>query len=116
MAEVPSDSTSPTWDVVSDCLESFARAWETGGAPPEIGPLLPAEPPSVRRLVLVELIKLDLDNRLQRGLARPLEEYLQEFPELAEHGPPCDLLYEEFHLRRQHGQPAEPDDYYRRFP
>jgi serine/threonine protein kinase len=110
------DPATRVWSVVSDHLEAFARAWESGGAP-EVGGFLPADPPEVRRLVLVELIKLDLDHRLQRGLPRPVEDYVATFPELdAGGGPPCDLLYEDFHLRRQAGRDPNPIDYYRRFP
>lgn len=104
------------WDAVGGHLEEFARAWEAGG-PPEVRDFVPADPPEVRRLVLVELVKLDLDARLRRGAPRPLEEYAAAFPELADGGgPPCDLLYEEFHLRRQSGGDPDPADYYRRFP
>jgi len=40
-----------------------------------------------------------------------------EFPELLENGePPCDLIYEEYHLRRMAGQVVQPRDYYTRFP
>jgi hypothetical protein len=110
------DPTTRIWDAVGRHLEAFAQAWEAGGLP-ELAGFLPADPPGVRRLALVELVKLDLDNRLQRGLARPLEDYLAEFPELAAGGgPPCDLLYEDYHLRRQAGCGAEPADYFRRFP
>jgi serine/threonine protein kinase len=113
---VPLD-TVYTWEIVSKCLEEFARAWEHGAVPPDLGACLPAGPPVIRRLALVEMIKLDLTRRLERGQAPALEEYLQAFPELAEAGgPPCDLLYEDFFLRRQHGEAVAPDDYVRRFP
>jgi serine/threonine protein kinase len=114
LAEV--DPATRVWAAVSDHLEAFARAWDAG-RPPEPGEFLPADPPEVRRLVLVELVKLDLDYRLQRGIPRPLEDYLAAFPELdAGGGPPCDLLYEDFHLRRQAGRDPNPIDYYHRFP
>jgi eukaryotic-like serine/threonine-protein kinase len=110
------DPTNRVWAAVTNHLEAFARAWESGD-PPGLGGFLPAGPPEVRRLVLVELVKLDLDSRLQRGIPRELEDYIAEFPELgAGDGPPCDLLYEEFHLRRQAGRSPDPADYFRRFP
>ena len=114
--QVGPDPASHVWKAVTDHLEAFARAWESCG-PPGLGGFLPADPPAVRRLVLVELVKLDLDFRLQRGIPLELEDFVAEFPELGfGGGPPCDLVYEEFHLRRQAGRDPDPADYYRRFP
>lgn len=112
------DVTDPSrlWAAVGGYLDSFARAWESADAPPDPAAHLPPGPPHLRALVLVELIKLDLDHRLGRGLDRALEEYLAAFPELADSGPPADLLYEDYHLRRQAGRAADPGDYFRRFP
>jgi serine/threonine protein kinase len=110
------DPTTRVWGAVSDHLEAFARVWEADGTP-ELRRFLPPDPPEVRRLVLVELVKLDLDYRIRRGTPRPLDEYLAAFPELETGGgPPCDLLYEDFHVRRQAGRDPNPIDYYRRFP
>ncbi len=69
-------------------------------------------------MVLVELVKLDLAYRMGKPeLHKSLDRYLEEFPELrAASGPPCDLVYEEFHLRRQAGESVSPDEYYDRFP
>ena len=116
VAQAGPDPATRVWGAVSDHLGAFARAWEAG-SPPDLRAFVPAGPPEVRRLVLVELVKLDLDSWLQRGTPRPVEEYLGAFPELADGGgPPCDLLYEDFHLRRQAGRDPNPVDYYRRFP
>ncbi len=107
--------TTRTWAVVGARLEEFADAWERSSLP-DLAEFLPPGPAALRRLTLVELVKLDLDYRLARGLARPVEEYVDEFPELAEPGLPCDLLYEDYQLRRRAGQDVQPNDYYRRFP
>jgi serine/threonine protein kinase len=111
----PFDEVADTWEAISNCLERFQRAWASAEAP-ELGAYLPAGPVGLRRLALVELIKLDIDYRLMHGQASPLESYVEAFPELADGGVPCDLLYEDFHMRRQRGEPVEPADYYRRFP
>jgi serine/threonine protein kinase len=117
---MPSDSarveaTTRVWAVVGARLEEFARAWEAGD-PPDPARFLPDGPPAVRRLTLVELVKLDIDYRLARGLARAVEDYVAAFPELAADGPPCDLLYEDYQLRQRAGLAARPEDYFRRFP
>jgi eukaryotic-like serine/threonine-protein kinase len=107
-------TASRVWGVVTDRLEAFARAWQDG--PPDLAPHVPPGPPVVRQLTLVELIKYDLEQRLQRGLPRTLEDYFAAFPELVAGGPPCDLLYEDFHLRKRVGETVSPSDYYQRFP
>ena len=110
------DRPSDVWSVVGGRLEAFARAWETTGSPPEPADYLPPKGGSIRGMVLVELLKLDLENRVQRGLDRPLEDYVREFPELEGTGLPSDLIYEDFHVRRQAGREPNPADYFRRFP
>jgi serine/threonine protein kinase len=97
-------------------VEAFVAAWEKASEPPPLQEHLPAEPAALRRLVLTELIKVDLEYRwLHRKLPRPLEEYLTEFPELRSGGVPCDLVYEEFHIRKQAGDAVEQQQYRERF-
>jgi eukaryotic-like serine/threonine-protein kinase len=79
---------------------------------------LPEQPLELRRLVLTELIKVDLEYRWQQhNLPKTIEEYLAEFPELADGGKlPCDLIYEEFLIRRRTEKPPDGSEYLRRFP
>ncbi len=114
---LPLDATQPAWDELAGRLDALLGAWDRGAGPPGLGQFLPAEPPALRRLVLIELIKVDLEQRLNRGLTlRPVEEYAAEFPELSAGGFPCDLLYEEYHLRLKSGDPVSLQEYQRRFP
>jgi serine/threonine protein kinase len=106
-------STVQVWDAIAERLEVFARAWEAANRPPKLADFLPNASDQLRGLLLVELIKFDLEARLQRGLDRTLEEYAREFPELII---PTDLLYEDYQLRRRLGKPTDPQDYYKRFP
>ena len=110
------EASADVWASVGAKLEAFANAWDSDGEPPDLAKFVPADSGSIGRLTLVELIKLDIDRRLQRGIDRPLEDYLQSFPELSHGETPCDLLYEDFHLRRQAGQIVDAQDYFRRFP
>lgn len=110
------DPATSIWADVGERLESFARAWDSATTPPAIYEHLPAHGSTVLKLILVELIKVDIDRRLQRGLDKPLEFYLQEFPDLADKSLPSDLVYEDYHLRRQAGRPVDHADYLRRFP
>ncbi|HVU85970.1 MAG TPA: serine/threonine-protein kinase [Pirellulales bacterium] len=106
------------WNVLSDRVEALVAAWESSAEPPQIADYLPAEPANLRYLALVELIKVDMEYRCQRPEhARRIEQYLDEFPELTERGAiPCDLIYEEYHLRKQSGQKVAAEEYFERFP
>ena len=112
-----SENASAVWNELSERIDALIAAWE-GSSPPRLASFLPSEPPALRRLILAELVKVDLELRYDRSkAAKPLELYLEEFPELAEFGGlPCDLIYEEFHIRKQRGLPADAEDYCRRYP
>jgi hypothetical protein len=103
---------------VSARVDALIGAWESPQRPPTLREFLPENPLELRRLVLTELIKVDLEYRWQQhNLPKTIEEYLAEFPELADAGKvPCDLIYEEYHIRRQSPDPPDPSDYLRRFP
>src|SRR6476660_4753577 len=104
------------WDDLAKRLEQFIATWEAGSEP-TLTEFLPPEPQAQRRMVLVELVKVDLEQRTTRGRKRPLEWYAADFPELLENGePPCDLIYEEYHMRRTAGETVTPRDYYQRSP
>jgi serine/threonine protein kinase len=103
---------------VSAKVDALIRAWESPNRPPVLASFLPEQPLEFRRLVLTELIKVDLEYRWQQhGLPKTVEEYLAEFPELAEGGKlPCDLIYEEYLIRRRTEKPPDGAEYLRRFP
>ena len=109
-----------TWTILSTQVEAFIQAWdttpETTTRPPHPRDFLPEEASGVRQVLLVELLKVDLEYRwLHRGLPKTVAEYLAELPELGE-TPPADLLYEEFHIRRQSGDTVDPQEYFERYP
>jgi eukaryotic-like serine/threonine-protein kinase len=110
------DHARQSMDVLAGFLDAFVSAWEAAETPPDLKPFLP-EGGEIRRLTLVELIKVDLEYRwLDRNCPKRLPEYLAEFPELAGGRVPCDLIYEEFHIRKQSGQQVAAEDYLREFP
>lgn len=97
-----SDSdTDLLWEDVSDRIERFVHAWESG-SPPRLVDFLPTPQAASRAFTLIELIKVDLEYRLRGGaMGRSLSEYCEEFPELrSDGGIPIDLIYEELHLRQ----------------
>ncbi|HEY1066593.1 MAG TPA: serine/threonine-protein kinase, partial [Pirellulales bacterium] len=114
--ELTLDHAEQAWHVLAEHLERFVNEWESGGPPPSLTNYLPDGPEALRRLTLVELVKVDLEYRwLHRQMPRPLFEYLEEFPELKTDRVPPDLIYEEIHIRRKAGDQAPVDAYLTRF-
>ena len=122
MSHVPDKfvETEPSvlWEQLSERIDALVTAWETHQQPPKLGEFLPAEPPALRRLTLVEAIKVDMEYRWQgRRFPKLLEAYRDEFPDLVgDDGLPCDLIYEEYHVRKQQGDPVSVVEYCERFP
>ncbi len=107
------------WTRLLDHVGAFCDAWEGAEMPPDLRDFAPNEPTELRRLAVIELVKVDLEQRWQRDLAPwRIEDYLIEFPELteADGGIPCELIYEEYHVRRQCGEDLTPDEFLDRFP
>jgi len=115
--QLTQDAATQVWDALAERIEAFMAGWESGELPGIATYLPDGEPLVLRRMVLVELIKVDMEQRASRNLLRTLEQYAAEFPELLDQGePPCDLIYEEYHVRRSAGENVSPRAYYDRFP
>jgi serine/threonine protein kinase len=111
----PEDATF-VWDELAQRLERFIATWERGEEP-TLADYLPPEPPALRRLVLIELVKVDLEHRIARQCRLELSRYSELHPELVDNGePPFELIYEEYHLRRSAGEPVTLSQYCQRFP
>ncbi|HEV3341663.1 MAG TPA: serine/threonine-protein kinase [Pirellulales bacterium] len=126
VSRTPKDRGSDAPDTVLSFLSRqvrlFSEAWNASPPPPSLHDYVPAADlalgGNVCRLVVLELIKVDLSRRWpQADLRRPVEHYLQEFPELLADGHlPYDLIFEEFRLRRELGEAVNAAEYERRFP
>ncbi|MEM8666753.1 MAG: protein kinase [Planctomycetota bacterium] len=123
MGELFSESRDPqpadTLTLIAQSVDHFVEAWESADSPPSLASFIPdAEP--LRTLVLTELIKVDLEYRWQhRDSPKRISEYLTEFPELRQEdtsGPAAELIYEEYHVRRQAGLEVDPRDYIEEYP
>ncbi len=117
VSDLAETEPSYVWRQLSEHIDALAAAWERG-EPPELAQFLPSGPPPLRRLALVEGIKVDLEFRWQdRRWPKTIEDYAVQFAELCdERGPPCDIIYEEYHVRRRAGDAVSVEDYCRRFP
>ena len=113
-------SPTQSWDVLTGHLQAFIDAWETDHKPPNLAQHLPPEGDGMRRIVLVELIKVDLEYRAQNNSQQTIknvEAYANEFQELCADGRfPSDLIYEEYHVRKTAGDEVRAEEYLRRFP
>ncbi|HVX13003.1 MAG TPA: serine/threonine-protein kinase [Pirellulales bacterium] len=98
-------------------VRAFSEAWSKGAPPSPTDFLTPATD-DVRRLLLVELVKIDLNRRWpQPESRRSVEDYLHDYPALAVDGnPPYDLVIEEYQARRQAGETVKIEEYEKRFP
>lgn len=116
--QTPADPASVALYEVAQRIDALTEAWKGEDLPPNLAEFVPKGPAGLRRLVLSELIKVDLEYRWRHHeLPKQVEEYIEEFPEVAQNGQiPCDLIYEEFHIRGQSPEAPTPDEYYRRFP
>jgi serine/threonine protein kinase len=105
------------WSELTTHMEALLSAWETQSTPPALREFLPQGNLALQVVAVVELIKIDLEQRHSRGLWHPLEWYAEKFPEMLHAGePPCDLIYEEFHVRKSAGDEVDPQEYFQRFP
>ncbi|MET8876687.1 serine/threonine-protein kinase [Nocardia sp. NPDC004604] len=101
---------------VAEVVERFAEAWRVADVPPDLPAYLP-DSPAIRRVSLIELIKVDLANRWMRGTEpKRLAEYVDDLPELRTWPLPPDLIYEEFHVRRRAGSSVAVEEYTAAYP
>jgi eukaryotic-like serine/threonine-protein kinase len=106
------------WEILAVHVEGFLEAWESAEEPPRMGGHLPEPEGTLRRMVLIELIKVDLEYRYcSDGEKLSLETYQSQFPDLAKpDGMPVDLIYEEYHVRKTAGETVDVNDCLTRFP
>lgn len=110
--------STQSWSLLAAHLEEFLEQWESESQPPTISSYLPVEPPDLRSMVLLELVKADIEYRRQKNIAvKPLEEYAVEHREFGGKSQlPVELIFEEYQVRRRAGEDVSPEVYFKRFP
>jgi serine/threonine protein kinase/Tfp pilus assembly protein PilF len=58
---------------------------------------------------LVELVRIDIERRWERGTPKPVEEYLEKYPELLGTDSLAALAFEEYRARVRANKPVPPD-------
>jgi GTPase SAR1 family protein len=107
-------SRDPDWSALKDAVTQFDNAWQQGHRP-SIDGYLPAEP-ALRFRVLMELVHIDLEQRLKAGETARVEEYLTRYPELASDRIfTLEIIAAEYDFRRRK-QNVALDEYLARFP
>lgn len=113
-----SDSSAvPLSDLEFQRLQGFADRFAATRAQGNVSdwePFLPPAGDRLRRHVLIELAKLDLELTWREGGRVLAETYETLFPELSP--APIDLIVEEYRTRQRHGDKPGLEEYQRRFP
>ena len=110
-----SEFADEDWPQFEAVLEAFSLAWNETSSPPVIGEYIESCDAHLRQSLAVELVKIDLEQRWQRGLRRLIEDYAAEIPELRGQITP-QLILEEFHARKLAGDPVAIHEFVDRFP
>ena len=114
----PVSPASPTIDSVPDLnhlVGEIERAWQDEGAANLAAFLPDPDHPHYHRIAC-ELVRIDLEMRWTRGMAKPLEEYRRDLPHLfGDRAALQDVAYEEYRQRVQAGDAVEPAEYRKQF-
>jgi serine/threonine protein kinase len=108
-------SNDDDWSQLESALQAFSSAWEQSPTVPSIAEFLQPCAPFLRSRLAKELIKIDLEQRWQRGLRRLIEDYRDDVPGL-DHDIDGALIFEEYHARKQADDAVRPEEYFQRFP
>lgn len=104
--------------LMTRALEAFVTAWENSSpeSPPDLNQHLSATG-DLRHTIWVEMVKIDLEFRwCVHHIPKRISDYQTEFPEMVVAGLPVDLIYEEYHLRKQAGIAVNAKEYLKEFP
>jgi len=93
-------AAKPTSDIDpnSECVARFERDLREE-AVPDLRTYLPASSAPDYIPTLVELIRVDIESRWNRGVPKQVEEYLAEYPELLVADALADLAFEDYRAR-----------------
>lgn len=111
-----SDMSENANRAVDRIIASCEQAWRAGERP-NIDEILTSSPEADRRALLIELVHLELEQRLAVGEAARVEEYLERYAELnADRGVILALIRSEYEMRRRTQPGLVLAEYNQRFP
>jgi len=101
---------------VQSVIERYRKSGNCAG-PVDFSGFLPDAGSRVTSSALRELVKVDLLMRWRSGRCVYMEDYLKRYPELGDDSDKLvELLFEEYQVRRKHGDRPSLDGYSDRFP
>lgn len=116
MSAPTSELHDSSWLRREAALERFEAAWREAGDA-DIAAYLPMEGSADRRAFLLQLAKIDLELRWEKGERLRPEDYVARFPELADlEGPPIELIATEIEVRLHLGCAPSVEELAARFP
>ncbi|GIW81919.1 MAG: hypothetical protein KatS3mg105_3726 [Gemmatales bacterium] len=114
---VPSSSVLPPLNLTdrSQIISRFESAW-LGGKRPELDDYLPPDA-NIRGDVLPDMVRIDIECRLNSGEPIEIATYFARYPELTQKAATAaDLIAAEFNCRKKNNHDVSEDEYCRRFP
>ena len=110
------ETVETAFAALEECLDKFLQRAPVRHIS-QLCELIPDIAPANQRLILIELIKVDMSIADELGMPRAIEFYLDALGErLARDQVPLDLVMEEIQLRRNAGEEPVAADYLQRFP
>lgn len=104
------------YEKVEAMLFEFDQSWQPDALLQRVREL-PSEGATLRQVVLVELVKIDLERHWKSANQANVEDYLAQFPELVgDDAVAIELLHAEYEARRRSQAPVDSSDFQRRFP
>lgn len=98
-------------DVLEDAVEQFELVWETD-CPKSIEQILETIPAEFRRDVLVELIRIEMELRFQKGDPVTTRAYVDRFSQLENDAVAiAEIGFEEYRQRVRSGEPVNRNDW-----
>lgn len=104
------------WATLTDILDRFEQAWRADSCP-DLASFVPAENGELQLCVLFELVRVDQEYRWRTRAEKPLEAYIQQWPQLRDDPDIItELLTSECFTRCFEDVPPTEDEIFARFP
>lgn len=108
--------TDADWEQLEEMASQLEDAWKKERIV-DLAKYLPEPGSPIRKLAILELIKVDLECRWRKGQSCSLDDYLVRFPELGKaRDLPSKLVFEEYRVRQLFGDRPLLELYKKRFP
>ncbi len=101
-------------DPITDLVDEFEREWRQ--KVPCLDRFIARLPEEDRAYGRAELVRVDLQQRYNRGLRPSAREYFDRFPDLTDvDGRALSIIYEEYCLRKESQEDIEPSEFCKRY-